>query len=157
MDQTLIEVKFEQDTRDHVNKVRANLNLIIKDLIDRSAVHDESKWSEQERPLFIEHTPTLAALTYGSPEYYEALKKLQPALDHHYQVCDHHPNHFQDNFYSMHLGQIIECFADWLAATQRHNDGDIYKSIKHNQKRFEMSDQLVRIFENTAKWYEAQK
>jgi hypothetical protein len=33
-------------------------------------------------------------------------------------------------------------------------DGNIHDSLEHNAKRFKVSDQMVRIFENTAKWLE---
>jgi hypothetical protein len=42
-------------------------------------------------------------------------------------------------------------FVDWMASTQRHNDGNIDRSIDINQKRFGMSDQLTAIFRNTAR------
>ena len=41
--------------------------------------------------------------------------------------------------------------ADWKAASLRHSDGDIYKSIEINQKRFGYSDELKQIFINTVK------
>lgn len=49
----------------------------------------------------------------------------------------------------MSLLDIIEMFCDWKAATERHNDGDILKSIEHNEKRFKIAPQLSQIFRNT--------
>ena len=49
----------------------------------------------------------------------------------------------------MNLVDIVEMFCDWLAATKRHDDGDIYKSIEHNSK--EIGSLLSEIFENTAR------
>jgi hypothetical protein len=37
------------------------------------------------------------------------------------------------------------------AASERHNDGNILKSIEINADRFRLSPQLVRNLENTAK------
>ena len=51
----------------------------------------------------------------------------------------------------MDLFDLIEMFFDWKAATERHNDGDINKSIEINKERFKMSDQICDIFKNTAK------
>ncbi len=48
------------------------------------------------------------------------------------------------------LFDLMEMFFDWKAATERHDDGNILKSIKINKDRFEMSDQLCEIFRNTA-------
>ena len=42
-------------------------------------------------------------------------------------------------------------FFDWKAATERHDDGDIYKSLNINKDRFKISDQLINILKNTAK------
>lgn len=54
----------------------------------------------------------------------------------------------------MNLVDIIEMLCDWKAATLRHADGDIYKSIEINQKRFGYSDELKSIFINTIKCIE---
>lgn len=51
----------------------------------------------------------------------------------------------------MTLIDLVEMIVDWKAASERHNDGNILKSIELNGQRFEMSPQLIRIFENTAK------
>ncbi|MEH2033207.1 MAG: DUF5662 family protein [Nostoc sp.] len=49
----------------------------------------------------------------------------------------------------MNLVDVLEMFCDWYAATKRHNDGNIYKSIEINRKRFAISDQLTNIFLNS--------
>ena len=51
----------------------------------------------------------------------------------------------------MSLFDLIEMICDWRAATRRHADGDILKSIEINQKRFGYSDELKQIFYNTVK------
>jgi hypothetical protein len=49
----------------------------------------------------------------------------------------------------MSLIDLIEMICDWKAATLRHNDGDINKSIELNKDRFGYSDDLAQIFKNT--------
>lgn len=49
----------------------------------------------------------------------------------------------------MDLFDVIEMFVDWWAASERHEDGDIMKSIDINKERFQMSEQLCNIFKNT--------
>ncbi|MNN93988.1 hypothetical protein D3C81_2125340 [compost metagenome] len=49
---------------------------------------------------------------------------------------------------------IIEMFCDWKAATMRHNDGDIRKSIEMNKERFGYSDDLLNIFMNTVSLFD---
>ncbi len=49
----------------------------------------------------------------------------------------------------MTLMDLVEMFCDWWAATKRHDDGCIRRSIQINRKRFNIDEQLVKIFENT--------
>jgi hypothetical protein len=51
--------------------------------------------------------------------------------------------------HGMSLLDVLEMLCDWKAATLRHNDGDIRKSISLNQKRFGYSDELKQILLNT--------
>ncbi len=50
----------------------------------------------------------------------------------------------------MNLIDLIEMFCDWTVGTERHLNGNIFKSIDHNRDRFVLSNQLVEIFKNTA-------
>lgn len=79
------------------------------------------------------------------------LKELQVALQHHYANNSHHPEHYVDGVNGYDLFDLVEMFFDWKAATERHNDGDIYKSIEANKERFKISQQVTDIFTNTAK------
>ena len=49
----------------------------------------------------------------------------------------------------MNIIDLIEMFCDWKAATMRHADGDLKKSILINGKRFNLSDQIKNIFLNS--------
>ena len=51
----------------------------------------------------------------------------------------------------MDLVDVVEMFCDWTAATKRHNDGDIFRSIELNEKRFGLGEILASLFKNTAK------
>lgn len=50
---------------------------------------------------------------------------------------------------NMNLVDLVEMLCDWKAASERHNDGNINKSIETNCKRFGLSPQLANIFYNT--------
>ncbi len=143
---------FEVETRKHQQDVARLLMSFASQLLKRAAEHDASKLKEPERSIFIEYTPKLKACTYGSDEYEGFLKKMKVALDHHYLVNRHHPE-FHTNLdaqlENMDLADIVEMLCDWLAATRRHADGDIEKSIDINKQRFNISHQLCRIFKNT--------
>ena len=49
----------------------------------------------------------------------------------------------------MSLFDILEMLCDWDAATRRHQDGSILRSIEINQRRFGYSDELKQILLNT--------
>lgn len=51
----------------------------------------------------------------------------------------------------MTLIDLIEMLCDWKAASERHKDGDIMRSIEINAKRFSISDQLKTILQNTVR------
>ena len=122
---------------------------MITEILDRVDNHDTSKLESPELELFADCAAKLAGMTYGSSEYLKHVEELKPALDHHYARNRHHPEHFKSGINDMNLIDIIEMFCDWKAASERHNDGNIEKSIEHNAKRFNMSPQLERIFENS--------
>lgn len=139
-------------TQAHINEVQRLLRLFATELLKRGEQHDRSKHSPEEAPIFEEFTARLKGLTYGSPEYKDCLKQMQPALDHHYMVNRHHPEHFPDGIDGMNLIDIVEMFLDWYAASKRHDNGDIFKSIDLNFTRFEMSVQLRMLLRNTAEF-----
>lgn len=144
----------QADTLTHIKRVSELLTKAAKELIDRANCHDDSKLKSPEKELFDEFTPKLKGCTYGSDEYKSYLKELKVALDHHYAMNSHHPEHYPNGVNGMNLFDLIEMFLDWKAASERHEDGNIYKSIEINEKRFSISDQLSDIFRNTAKFFD---
>lgn len=138
-------------TMRHIERVRNLLNTVIRELLLRQEKHDQSKLEEPEVALFTEYTPKLADCDYGSPKYQELKAGLKPALDHHYANNRHHPEHHADGIDDMNLIDLIEMLCDWKAASERHNTGNILRSIELNANRFSISPQLTRILGNTAK------
>lgn len=138
-----------KDTLNHIWQVRKAIFKIIIMLIKRAFFHDKTKLQKQEKPGFDIYTPKLAGCTYGSPEYNNFLKELKPYLDHHYAKNRHHPEHFLYGIKHMNLVDLVEMLCDWHAATKRHHNGSLLKSIILNQKRFGYSNDLKYIFENT--------
>lgn len=154
---TVEEQATNYQTFRHIERVRNILNDFVKELLERGELHDQSKLGPPEVSLFTEFTPKLATCTYGSPEYEEFRKSMGPALAHHYAKNRHHPEHHKHGINDMNLLDLLEMFADWKAASERHNDGNINKSIELNADRFELSPQLVRILENTAKLFDGRQ
>ncbi|MGB3545543.1 MAG: DUF5662 family protein, partial [Saprospiraceae bacterium] len=93
--------------------------------------------------------------TYGSEEYNNNLKSIGTALKHHYENNRHHPEFFKEGYLGMTFIDMIEMICDWLASVKKHDDGDIYKSLEINQKRFGYSDTLYNIFKNTVQSIES--
>lgn len=143
-----------RDTKEHINEVRKCLSRVIVELEERGRVHDLSKLQSQEVDIFTEYTPKLRNSTYGSDEYNENLKGMQVALNHHYANNSHHPEHYENGIKGMDLLDLVEMFCDWKAATMRHADGDIDKSIKINKDRFGYSDDIEQIFKNSVKIFD---
>ena len=156
--------EVEEETRKHIDTVRNLLNKVRSELADRALVHDQSKLYSPEREIFEVYTEKLKGCTYGSDKYKQFLKEMKPALEHHYFKNRHHPEHFtlqvaddfeyhergkKNTICCMTLIDIVEMICDWYAATKRHADGDIMKSIEINQKRFGYGDELKQIFTNT--------
>jgi len=121
------------------------------ELLCRSEDHDASKLQSPEKELFDKFTPLLRDTTYGSDEYKRYLKEMGAALQHHYEVNSHHPEHYANGIYGMSLLDVMEMLADWKAAGMRHADGDIRESLSINRGRFDIDDQLFSILENTVK------
>lgn len=167
-----------RDTTEHIHEVQRRIGVIISELQERAEVHDRSKLQSPEVEIFTEYTPKLKHSTYGSDEYKGFLKGMGEALTHHYAHNSHHPEHYkkyvcngcfkeykhnpivscecgysqfqeEPDIAQMDLLDIVEMLCDWKAATMRHNDGDIMRSIEFNQKRFRYTDELAQIFRNT--------
>jgi hypothetical protein len=151
---------MEAETRKHIMQVAKYLHIFSCELLKRASEHDASKLEEPEASIFEKMTPLLKGCTYGSDEYKKMLAEMKPALDHHYANNKHHPEFndingfsFQtsnDPIKSMDLFDIVEMICDWLAASKRHNDGNIGNSITINKKRFHIEDQLEMLLRNTA-------
>jgi hypothetical protein len=137
------------DTLAHIGRVRELLAQVENELNHRGHVHDQSKLEPPELDTFNEYTPKLKASTYGSDEYKGYLDGMAGGLRHHYEHNRHHPEHFPNGIDDMTLVDLVEMLADWKAATERHDDGDMARSLGIQRSRFHISLQLARILENT--------
>lgn len=147
------------DTLKHALRVGELMVQAIRELVDRSLSHDRSKTEDPERAVFDEFTPKLRDSTYGSEEYKGYLAEMKVALDHHYAHNRHHPEFHDAGIAGMTLVDLIEMLADWRAATERHADGSLVRSLAVQKERFGISDQLEAILWNTARafrWLDGQ-
>ena len=141
-------------TVDHINNVRTKLNQVVRDLLERMVNHDKTKTESPEKEIYDEFTPLLRVVEYNSQKYWETLKAMKPAIDHHYENNSHHPEHYLDGINGMNLLDLVEMLADWKAAGERQPNSSMIKSIEINAERFKMSDQLKQILLNTASYME---
>lgn len=141
-----------RETRKHIGIVRRYLLQVIEDIEERIYAHDRSKLLKPEKAVFDEYTPKLNGCTYGSEEYKGFMKGMKVALDHHYSLSRHHPEHFiyyecngcfkrfyeepnrcdvcgysqfqiRSDITQMNLIDLIEMLMDWKAATLNHAVG----------------------------------
>lgn len=151
---TYEEIELEKaKTREHIlNVIRFTQQMLHE--IERSVMeHDATKLQEPEASAFARANSQdfLKGVTYGSDEYKKQLRgMLGPALRHHYDNNRHHPeHHIGAGVAGMTLMDLMEMLADWKAATLRHADGDIKRSIEINAERFNLDPQLTDILTNT--------
>jgi hypothetical protein len=140
-----------QDTQEHIRKVQARISEVIGELGRRGAYHDESKLHEPEKSGYDKLTIALKDVVYGTDEYRAALAEAQPVIEHHYAANRHHPEHYENGIDGMSLLDVIEMLCDWKAASERTKQGSIAQSLAHNKQRWNISDQLASILENTVK------
>jgi hypothetical protein len=118
------------ETHEHIAEVRGRVLAVAQDLIDRADRHDRSKL-----------------------EYKAFLGGMGEGLSHHYEANDHHPEHFPGGVQDMNLVQVIEMLADWKAATMRHVNGSLQRSIVQNADRFGYGKEFMALLLNTATYF----
>lgn len=141
-----------EDTNKHIANVRHRILLFVRDLMDRALKHDASKLQEPEKESYDLLTPRLYNVEYGSEQYKQYLREMQPAIDHHWANNDHHPEFHITGIEGMNLMSLVEMVADWKAASERHKTGDFKKSIEFNIDRFHIEPQLAQIIRNTLEY-----
>lgn len=146
---TLEEQACNAATSEHIRNVQRFIHQIVTELLRRADLHDQTKLKHPEVECFTEFTPKLATSTFGSNEYNDFRKAMGPALAHHYAHNRHHPEHWKRGVDDMNVVDIVEMFCDWKAASMRHNDGNIRKSIARNTDYYNIAPQLSSILENS--------
>ena len=145
-------------TQGHIKRVGEIIHFIIAELIIRADLHDQSKLREPEKSLCDKYTPLLKDMTYGSEEYKSTMREMGEAVRHHQQTNRHHPEFYNGpewggnrGISGLNLVDLVEMICDWVAASERHADGDPIKSVEINKARFGYSDDLAEILANTVR------
>ena len=153
-------VDAQTATWDHIAVVRKLGEDVGHAWAERLLHHDASKLVSPEAEMFAVYTPRLKSMTYGSDEYKQCLAEMGEVLKHHYQQNRHHPEHFSNGIEGMTLIDLLEMLVDWKAATLRHADGSMLKSLEINSRRFNIHPQLQMVLANTAQamgWLSAEQ
>lgn len=137
------------NTWTHISEVQKIMHLFTTELTARAIDHDCSKLVHPEVVGFTDHVKGLDEIVYGSLEYFAQKEQLKEVLAHHYANNRHHPEHFKEGIAGMNLVDLLEMLSDWCASTKRSRDGNVNVSLKVQQKRFNISPQLMQILENT--------
>jgi hypothetical protein len=114
----------------------------------RALRHDWTKFTADEAPYFASTIDDLGRTEYGTPEYKALLDAIRPAIDHHQQSNDHHPEYWNGwgGYNSMPLLCRHEMICDWAAAIRRGKNGSLPKSIAYNAERFGYGeDEIARL------------
>ena len=142
-----IVVKENWKTTKHKFQIIRFMMKVCFRLMRRAWVHDLSKYSKKEAPLFAAAQDT-KGVVYGSEEYKKDVEvNLKPALDHHYMHNSHHPQHHSQGFKGMQPLDVIEMLIDWKASTLRYKDSKIQDSLANNKERYNISEQDIKNFE----------
>lgn len=139
------------DTLDHIRRVQACIRETVENLMNRASVHDMSKLQDPEMSLLDRLGSQTNLPEYGSEAERARFNSLAEFRALHYAANDHHPEHYPNGMQGMSLMALIEMVCDWHAAGARHTGGDIWQSLEFNRKRFNISDELYSIIENTVK------
>ncbi len=142
-----IVIKENWATTKHKLQVMRFMLKVCLRILKRAWVHDFSKYSKEEAPYFAAAANT-KDVVYGSEEYKRDVEvNLKPALDHHYRLNSHHPQHFEKGFKEMQPLDVIEMLCGWKASTLRNKNGNIRTSLDLNRKRFGYTIQEMKNFE----------
>lgn len=119
----------------------------ITEIEKRALNHDDSKFSEEELEAFIELENKFKNenLKFGAYGY---IKNIN-AIEHHHKNNSHHPEYYKNGIAGMDILDLLETFADW--ASYSNTIEEFEKKLEFNQKRFNISDDLISIFKNSFK------
>ena len=135
----------------HIAQVRKLMISFAVDLIERSAIHDASKFDPVEQGPLDELERIKAEqgeVTYGTPEYKERTKLLGPMIEHHYANNSHHPEFHREGIYGIDLLDLVEMVLDWVAAGKARNPDGVVR-MQYALTNYDVSPMLTAVIQNT--------
>lgn len=141
--------KSKMETLEHIQMTNKYVNKIVHELLHRGIWHDYTKLQNPEVEGFATAFEYMKGVEYGSKEYEECKDKISDIIKHHYEYNRHHPEHFENGVDDMNIIDLIEMLCDWKAAGMKNKNGSLEKSIHICCEKYNISDQLKRIFLNS--------
>lgn len=147
--------KFLHDLEKHKNLVETKLNELSDELRYRGIVHDNSKYSDDEKVWFEKAEKYDRAHFDKYEDWLNTTKPIiAPALNHHYANNRHHPEHHKNGINDMNLIDLIEMVVDWQASADCRGTK---LDTDYSFKRFNISSQLQDIISNTLRMINEEK
>lgn len=156
-------IRKKRQNYNYEYEVMKHKDLVLRTMLDFSAMlvvrgtkHDDSKFSEEEMPIFKKYHPKLRSFPYMSDGYKKVLLAMESGVKHHEENNDHHPGFYKDGINEMNMFALMEMLADWISAQWRQNNNQLDYSgmmncIETNCKRFKINDVLKRLLISTYK------
>lgn len=146
-------VKTINNILDHKKKVKDRMLFLAKEIIKRAEEHDDSKLKPPEINWLIEMDKE-PKVEYGTPEYFEKIKKWDKFFKHHYKNNNHHPAHYNEQgVYGMTIVDLVEMMCDVISYIKELHVYQASKIIKEQKERFDMDEGIAQILINTLNYY----
>lgn len=137
------------DIRRHNRAVARHLKLAALNLVYRGERHDLDKLQKPDKSGWDRVSPRLD-VEFGTPAYFDHLRNnLHGILERHYEVSDHHPEHFEQGVSGMNLLNLLEFLVDVADICKQHGTGDVLESLRISVLRFKIEPQLESVLINT--------
>ncbi len=151
---------FINDLKNHKEKVKANMDLLIREIEERASGHDNDKMENKIIfDTYAKHCQKQRSLKYGSyeREKLENGEAMGKATTLHVKNNRHH---FYDNrneltFENVDLLDMLEALSDWLAAISRDelNEEETLKRLLLVLEKHSFPELYRKLIVNTYKNY----
>ena len=141
-------VKTISNILKHRHSVNSKLQYLSRTLKERGEKHDASKLEPPEIDWLIAMDKE-PIYPYGSPEYFEKMRRWEKFFKHHYGNNRHHPSHFEHGIEGMNLIDLCEYCCDIISYYDEMHPDQAFASLEAQRERFGMDEQLTCILKNT--------
>jgi len=146
-------VKTINNILEHKKKVKDRMLFLAKEIIKRAEEHDDSKLKQPEINWLIEMDKE-PKVEYGTPEYFEKIKRWDKFFKHHYKNNKHHPAHYNEQgVYGMTIVDLVEMMCDVISYIKELHVYQASKIIKEQKERFDIDEGIAQILINTLNYY----